>query len=311
MLCGNTFEDWRMMMFLLHCGVGCQERWSRPCTMSRHGPRYFDVQPVELLPICSNRKAEMISKRSEAGCVSLHGHEAPGPQLLHTQSSFLCSASGEAVSSEERRLHSCSFTLQILYMSALCVRTFYSLLFGCLCVHNNTLLNTSWVDPRFAASRKTPELKSPEMSGKTSLKTDELWLLDEMISLIAQLITIWSDGKNSKTYWLQTSLLMCSRNSCFKEKSNKKYTIENEKNMFCTHDKSSLWSGEKKYPHRWISAGLIKMKPRCETPLWLAPHQKPINNSQNERERRENITSLLLSVYKAILLLIKILCFIE
>lgn len=82
MLCGNTFERWRMMMFLLHCGVGCQERWSRPCTMSRHGPRYSDVQPVELLPICSNRKAEMISKRLEAGCVSLQGPSAASHTVI-------------------------------------------------------------------------------------------------------------------------------------------------------------------------------------------------------------------------------------
>lgn len=181
-----------------------------------------------------------------------------------TQSSFLCLASGEAVSSEEQRLHSCFFMLQILNMSVLCVSTFYSLLFWCLCVHNNTLFAATpgtpgWVDPDFAASRKTPELKSPEMAGKTSLKTDEFWLLDEMISLIAQLITIWSNGKKSKTCWLQTSLLMSSRNWCFNEKSNKKYTIENEKNIFCTHEKSSLWSWGKKHPHRWISAGLIKM----------------------------------------------------
>lgn len=74
-LCRSILERWRMMMFLMHCGVGCpEERRSWPCRISRRGRSNFDLQPVDVLPICSNRKAEIFSKRWEAGCVGLHGH---------------------------------------------------------------------------------------------------------------------------------------------------------------------------------------------------------------------------------------------
>lgn len=199
MLCGNIFERWRMTMFLLHCGVGCQERWSWPCTMSRHGPRYFHVQPVELLPICSNRKAEMISKRLEAGCVSLHGHDGTWPSAAsHTVilPVFGLRWGGElwGTSTTQLFLHASD----TLHVRALCEDLLFTSLRMPLCTQQHTVEHQLGRPPALLLHKKTPELKSPEMAGKTSLKTDELWLLDEIMSLITQLITIWSDGKKTQ-----------------------------------------------------------------------------------------------------------------
>lgn len=153
--------------------------------------------------------------------------------------------------------------LHILYMSALCVRTFYSLLFGCLCVHNNTLLNTGWVGPPPALL-----LHEKLLNWKVQKWLDWLKFEDGRVVVIG-----WDDladrsadnnlkwwKKNSKTCWLQTSRSMCSRNSCFNEKSNKKYIQLKMKRTCSVRMKNHLlWRWEKKYPHRWISAGLIKM----------------------------------------------------
>lgn len=295
-------------MFLLHCGVACQEElWSWPCRMSQ---RRFDVQPVDVLPICSNWKAEIISTRLDAGGFSLHSHDGAWPSVSH---SAIFPLLGLRWGSELRvtaATHLFLHASDSLHVSALCEYFLFTPLAmpWRLCVHNYTLFAAiPWTPaggPRLRCSTKN------SATGKLSAY-ELLWPGWAFIYLQTTVLMCWMNSFQKKTFG--TGLVSddhCQRppvthvvmkNQAKNIQMNRKSTcFVSMKNPLCGVAKTNIPIDE--FRLVWL---------KRQAPLWLAPRHKPINNSRNEREWCENITSLLLSVYRVIPLLIKILCFIE
>lgn len=154
MLCGNIFEDWRMMMFLLHCGVGCQERWSWPCTMSRHGPRYFDV-PTSWIA------GNLFKPKGRNDIKEIRGRmcEPPRPWRHLALSCFTHSHPSCAWPQVRRwALRNSDYTVvPSCFRHFTCPRSVrvLSIRFSSdASVYTTTPLNTSWVDPRLCCFTK-------------------------------------------------------------------------------------------------------------------------------------------------------------